>query len=135
MTTNKTKPAKWPEDNLYLRGFSLFKSGRYKEAVDHFRMVTLLHPTVAAYWVSLGHALRRNKELIEAIECYKVALLLGLNEDADLLHSLAECFKDSGKDTEALLSIQEAQKFAKPELKYRLALIEKNWCNKDLYEP
>ena len=129
--TNKTKPAKWQGDNLFLRGFSLYKAGKFKEAADHFRMVTLLAPTEGRYWISLGHALRRAGQLEEAIDTYKAAILLGQSEDPEMLLSLAECYKDTGQDDEAMVTLEEASLFADKELHYRLDLIKKNWSNKD----
>lgn len=133
MKTNKTKPEKLQVDDLFLRGFSLFKSGRYRQAVDYFRMVTLLAPMEGRFWISLGHAIRKTQDLDGAIEAFKAALVLGQHHDKDLWLTLAECYQDKGCNDKALEALTEAIALAPPEEQGRLELIHKNLSHEVCY--
>ena len=137
MTTNLIKPEKLQVDDLFMRGFALFKSGQYKQSADFFRMVTLLAPTEGRYWISLGHVIRKMGDLDGAIEAFKAALILGQDNDSDLWLTLAECFQDKGLKDKALVALEQAMAVLPPQAKQtreRLELIKKTWSNEVCYE-
>lgn len=129
MMINSTKPAKWQAADLFDRGYSLFRCGKFRDAADYFRVLTLLHATEGNYWIALGHMLKLCGEVDEAIQIYKAALHLGHDSNPDLLLALAECFKDKGLTDFALITLREAKLHAEPAMNCRLELIEKAWLN------
>lgn len=127
------KPQAPQVNELFLRGFSLFKSGRYEQAADYFRMVTLLAPLEGRFWISLGHALRKTGDIDSAIETFKAALLLGQRGDKDLWLTLAECFHAKGEQAQAMVALEEAMMLAPEEEQVRLELFKKTLASEVCY--
>lgn len=127
MMTNSIKPEKLQVDDLFLRGFALFKSGSYQQAVDFFRMVTLMAPAEGRFWVSLGHALRKTGDLDGAVESLKAALLLGQQKDKDVWLTLAECYQDRGAQEKAQAALDEAIELSPGPEKERLEMMRKTY--------
>lgn len=128
--TNKTKHDKWQAADIFERGFSLYRCGKYQDAADYFRLLTLMEPRQGRYWASLGYALQKSGNRDEAIECYKASLLVGDSNDVDVLFTLAEAFKERGENEAALQALRHAIPHAEPEFKARLEIIEKVWSNR-----
>ena len=128
--TNSIKLDKWQAADIFERGYSLYRCGKYLAAVDYFRLLTAIQPKQGRYWASLGYALKRAGKIEEATECLKAALLVGDATDVDVLFTLAEALKEQGEDEAALAALQHAIPYAEPEFKARLEIIEKVWSNR-----
>lgn len=127
------KPQAQQVNELFLRGFSLFKSGRYEQAAQYFRMVTLLAPLEGRFWISLGHAIRKTGDIDGAIEAFRAALLLGQSRNKDVWLTLAECFHAKGLPEKALAALEEAMNLAPSQEQVRLELFKKTLSDEVCY--
>jgi type III secretion system low calcium response chaperone LcrH/SycD len=96
---------------LYVVGYQLYENGKYREAVDVFRVLTVLDQTERKYWMGLGASLHMQKEYDRALQCYGYAALLNENDPYAHFHA-AECFLVQGKREEAYHVLEVAKSVA-----------------------
>lgn len=125
--TRETKHEKYPETDLFERGFALFQSGQYAQAADYFRLLTLVAPSEGDYYAAMGHALKKSADNEGALAAYQTAVLLGHDKEPDLMFSMAETLNSLTYKKEALAALKQAIRHAEPSFKARLKMIQKVW--------
>lgn len=76
---------------LYAIGFQLYENGKYREAIDVFRVLTVLDVSERKYWLGLGASFQMQKDYDCALQSYGYAALLNENDPYAHFHA-AECF-------------------------------------------
>ena len=60
---------------LYVMGYELYRNGKYEEAKNFFRVLTLADSFERKYWMGLAACLQMLKDYNKAIECYSAAAI------------------------------------------------------------
>jgi len=95
-----------PDTHLFLANFYA-ESGRYPEAIESFKRLTLLEPNDAFWHLLLGNAYYDSNHPEEAIESYKAAIRLDRDcFDAHL--SLGDVYYGSSRYAESIEHFKEA---------------------------
>lgn len=84
-------------------------------------------PANGSYFAALGHALKKLGDLEGALPPYHAAVMLGGQDQPDLMFSLAETLKMLGHKIAALKALKQAILYADPAFKARLKMIQMNW--------
>lgn len=92
---------------LYTTGYGLYKNGKYSDARDFFRFITLSDPTDRRSWIGLGASYQMMKLYKESIECYSVAAMQNPNDPYVHLYA-AECFHYLGEKTRSVATLDSA---------------------------
>lgn len=90
----KTKPSSTtPEtaNQLYAMAFRFYESGKYREAVHFFRVLTSMNTDERKFWIGLGASLQMLRDYENALPAYGIAALLDENDPQVHLYA-AECF-------------------------------------------
>lgn len=81
---------------MYAIGFKLYENGKYKEAVDVFRVLTVLDKEQKKHWLGLGASYQQLKDYDRALQSYAYAALLDERDPFVHFHA-AECFLSQKK--------------------------------------
>jgi len=81
---------------LYAFGYGFYENGKYENAVQFFRFLTLVDPKKKKYWMGLGASYQMLKDDECALQCYGAAAILDQNDPFTHFHA-AECFFSLGK--------------------------------------
>jgi len=102
---------KFPEDAKARNswGVALRKSGRWAEAITHFRASIRIDPQLGLAYQNLGVTLRKSSDLEGAIEVYNSFLKLQPN-DAVTWYNLGFTLHEAGKLLEATVAFEHAVK-------------------------
>ena len=76
--------------DLYDRGYYLFTSGRFEDALTVFQVLNRIQPNVAHYWRALGAINQQLEYYNHAIESYDKAIKLNKNDIISYVYR-AEC--------------------------------------------
>lgn len=118
---------------LYGTAFELYRNGKYEDAADVFRFLTLSNSFERKYWIGLAACHQMNKHYAEAIECYSIAAIQDPTDPYAHLHA-AECFFHMGQKTKAKEALASAAATAKDSpvhaaLMPKLELLHAVWSN------
>lgn len=112
--------------NHYDRAWALYQVDRFKEAESHFHRLVEDTPTNGYYWEALGHCLKMQGKHEEALEMYRMAMLMG-SRDPNLYVYVAECLNKSGNRENCLKMLELAEKKLEDRKKPSLSLLKKMW--------
>jgi type III secretion system low calcium response chaperone LcrH/SycD len=97
---------------LYGIAYELYRNGKYQEAQDVFRFLTLANSFERKYWIGLAACHQMQKHYTDAIECYSIAAIQDPSDPYAHLHA-AECFFHLGNHAKALEALESAKITAK----------------------
>lgn len=122
------------EEAMYSMAYQYYRNGKYEEAKNFFKFLTLSNPFERKYWMGLGAANHMLKIYQNAIECYSIAAVQDPNEPTAHWHA-AECFYASGNTTDAFKALESAIEVAKGNDIHRtfvsqLELVQQAWLEK-----
>lgn len=118
---------------MYALAYYSYENGKYKEAVDIFRVMTLIEPQNPKYWLGLGAALQMLKEYSKALQAYAAAASIDTENPFHHYHA-GECLLAMGQKQDAFEALESAEAAAKEEsenhnLIPRIALLRETWTN------
>lgn len=110
---------------IYAAAYSKYENGKYAEAVNLFRFLTLFDLNSRRNWMGLGAAQQMLKEYDEAIKSYAFAALMD-DRDPYVFLYIAHCLIAKGDIPLALQTLNSAETAAGGETKYQglLAQVE-----------
>lgn len=97
---------------LYGMAYELYRNGKYEEAKDVFRFLTLANSFERKHWLGLAACCQIMKNYEEAITCYSTAAIQDPSDPYTHLHA-AECFFHLGNHTKAKEALESATITAK----------------------
>jgi type III secretion system low calcium response chaperone LcrH/SycD len=77
-------------EGLYSFAFRFYKEGKYQEATNFFRFLTLIDTKTVKNWTGLGASLQMLQNYQKALKAYNVALVLG-HKCPETAYHMAEC--------------------------------------------
>lgn len=108
---------------LYGVAYRFYQSGKYDEAENFFRFLTLTEPLVIKNWIGLGAALQLRKKYQEAIETYASAGILdALQENPLIPYYVAQCYHSLGKSEQGIKGLDAAEAMVTDRVKYQSLL-------------
>ena len=119
---------------IYAIAYELYKNGKYEEAKQCFRFLTLTNSFERKYWMGLAATYQMLKSYSEAIECYSAAALQDFTDPYVHCHA-ADCFFHMGNIAKAKEALNSAIMTAKNHLELhealiiRLELLSEVWSN------
>lgn len=109
--------------SLYATSFRLYNSGKYEDAKNFFRILTLSDPHQRRFWTGLAACYKMLKSYSEAIECYSVAAIQDPTDPFVHAHA-ADCYHALGNCQQAIGALESAIEMAKSNTEHR-ALVSK----------
>lgn len=106
------------KDKLYAKAYYLYESGKYNEAGQLFRLLTLADLTNSKHWMGLGATYQMLKEYDEAAAAYAVAALNDPSNPYPPLYA-AECLMELGKWKDVVNALEDAEKLASQQMQYK----------------
>ena len=128
LSTAPTVPA-IDAEQFYAHGYALYQSGRAKDAVDVFRVLSARQPFELRFWFGLGASLQEDRSYSEALCAWAMAALLEPADPYPHFHA-AECAYSLHQKDEALKALAEAKariKDSSHPLKGPVELLEERW--------
>lgn len=118
-------------DALYAIAYELHRNGKYEEAKDLFRFLTLANSFERKYWIGLAACYQMLKMYAKAIQCYTAAALQEPSDPYVHWHA-ADCFFHLGNLNQAQEALESACRVAKANEAYaslipKLGLIVDAW--------
>jgi type III secretion system low calcium response chaperone LcrH/SycD len=118
---------------LYAMAYQLYRNGKYSDAKQFFRYLTLTQPEQRHFWMGLAACQQMLKEYNQAIESYSVAAIQEPN-DPYVHWYAADCFWANGQLEEGHNTLKSAISTAKKDSKHhvfalKLELIQHAWMN------
>lgn len=117
---------------LYSMAYQLYRNGKYADAKDFFRFLTIANTHDRRFWKGLGACYQMLKDYPAAIECYSVAAIQNPNDPYVHFYA-AECSRHAGNHSLALSTLESALTVAKvtsqhASLATKLKLIYQAWA-------
>lgn len=78
-------------EKAYGRGVSLYKAGRYDEAMAYFQTLSTINPKDSRYLMGTSASLHMKKDYYAAIQCYNLTSILDPDDPLPLYH-MADCY-------------------------------------------
>lgn len=118
---------------LYGIAYELYRNGKYEEAKDVFRFLTLADSFERKHWLGLAACFQMKKNYAEAIECYSTAAIQDPSDPYVHWHA-ADCFFHLGNHTKAKEALESATITAKGNQAHaalipKLELLSNVWSN------
>lgn len=113
----------------YDRAWALYETNRYEEATTVFQLLIAKMPHRSLYWKGLGHTLKMQKRYQEAVDAYRVAILLGEKDPLFMVH-VADCLRFTEDKPKTKLLIEWVEKNIEHKFLPWLREIKKAWVAK-----
>lgn len=95
---------------LYEAAYHLYKGGRYIDAEQFFRLLTMIDVANVDYWMGLGATLQMQKKWQEAVDVYGAAAVLDKKKGNPLPHLYgAQCLHALDDKENALKALKSAK--------------------------
>lgn len=135
-TPEDKKSISFSQDALlaaYTIAYDFYRNGKYGDAKNFFRLLTVADSFERKYWMGLGACCQMLKAYEEAVDCYSVA---ALQDPSDLYahwHA-ADCFFHLGKLDQAQEALNSALQIAQGNESHRnlipqLSLLAETWSS------
>lgn len=96
---------------IYAMGVNFYKAGNYADAEKVFRFLTLFDHLNSRYWTGLGSLRQVQRQFAAAIEAYRFASFLDL-ENPKPMYYAAECHLSLGQKDEARAALDALAEYA-----------------------
>jgi type III secretion system low calcium response chaperone LcrH/SycD len=105
-------------EGVYGQAYRLYNTGKYKEAVQIFRLLLMINSTEPKYAMGLAACFHMMKDYQSAVNTYSIVGIIDPESPISFYHS-SDCFIQMGDPLSALVSLEMAIKRAgdKPEYK------------------
>lgn len=118
-------------NTFYAFAYRFYREGKYQEATDFFRFLTLIRPYEKRGWMGLGAAEQMSKNYHRALSAYAFLCVLDDQDPYPHFHA-AECYLALNDVIEGLLALNAAGAACddSPEhldLKKKIALMRERW--------
>ena len=102
-------------EGMYGQAYRLYNTGKYKEAIELFRMLTLINVQESKYLMGLAACFHMLKEYRKAVDMYTMCTLIDEANPIPYFH-LSDCYMQMSDNASALIALEMAIKRAtKPE--------------------
>ncbi len=123
-------------EELYEDGYLFYEAGKFTEALNHFRLLTLFEAHHPRNWMGLGASHQMLRQFEQALEAYRIALLLDPENPSICVHA-SECYFGLNEIKHGLEALKYAEAIADNKDHYKplisqLAFIRKRWSNRGL---
>ena len=118
---------------IYAMGVNFYKAGNYEDAEKVFKFLTMYDHLNSRYWTAMGSLRQVQRKFAEAIEAYKFASFLDL-ENPKPMYYAAECMMALGQKTEALAALAALEQYAPKTAENGRAYLAKGAALKALIE-
>lgn len=92
---------------LYAMGYELYRNGKYEDAKNFFRILTLADSFERKYWMGLAACLQMLKDYNNAIESYSAAAIQDPSDPYAHWHA-ADCYFQLGNLSKAKEALESA---------------------------
>lgn len=114
-------------EDIYASGYALYEGGKYREAADCFRVLTLEEPSESRHWMGLAAAHQMLAEYELALQAYACAADLHPQNPYTHLHA-AECFFALGKKDDAAEALAACgQTTSEPHILDKIAVMKESF--------
>lgn len=105
-------------EGVYGQAYRLYNTGKYKEAVQIFRLLLMINTTEPKYAMGLAACFHMMKDYKAAIDTYSIVGVVDPESPISFYHA-SDCFMQMGDTASAVIALQMAIKRAgeKPEFK------------------
>lgn len=105
-------------EGVYGQAYRLYNTGKYKEAIQIFRLLLMINSTEPKYAMGLAACFHMSKDYKSAINTYSIVGIIDPENPISFYHA-SDCFMQIGDPASALISLEMAIKRAgeKPEFK------------------
>lgn len=105
-------------EGVYGQAYRLYNTGKYKEAIQIFRLLLMINSTEPKYAMGLAACFHMMKDYQSAVNTYSVVGVIDPQNPISFYHA-SDCFIQMGDPLSALVSLEMAIKRAgeKPEYK------------------
>jgi type III secretion system low calcium response chaperone LcrH/SycD len=105
-------------EGVYGQAYRLYNTGKYKEAIQIFRLLVMINSTEPKYAMGLAACFHMAKDYKTAVNAYAIVGVVDPDNPISFYHA-SDCFIQMGDPTSALISLDMAIKRAgeKPEFK------------------
>ncbi|MCB1112444.1 MAG: SycD/LcrH family type III secretion system chaperone [Chlamydiales bacterium] len=108
------------KDALYAVAYSHYQSGKYKEAVVFFQLLTGVDTLNASYWKGLAATFQMMKDFERAVEAYSIVAIFDEKEVDPMPHyHAAQCLHSLGQLERGMQALKSANAVAKKDKKYQ----------------
>nr|NGY95994.1 hypothetical protein [Neochlamydia sp. AcF84] len=103
-------------EGLYAQGYNFYQTGRYKDAVQVFRLLIMLNANEAKYILGLASCFHMMKEYKNAVDTYTICCVLDPENPIPYYH-MSDCFVAMKDPYSTIIALEMAIKKAgnKPE--------------------
>lgn len=103
-------------EGLYAQAYNFYQTGRFKDALQIFRLLIMLNAYESKYTLGLGACLHMLKEYKDAVDCYTLCTVLDPQSPIPFYH-MSDCFLAMKDPYSAIVALDMAIKRAdgKPE--------------------
>ncbi len=117
---------------VYASAYKYYQNRKYAEAINLFRLLTVLDPQNYTYWLGLGAAQQMNKELDKALLSYTFAATIDPTDPTLFFHT-ADCLLAMNKIDLALTFLDQAEILSAGNEKFdnlieQIKLIKQAWA-------
>ena len=105
-------------EGVYGQAYRLYNTGKYKEAIQIFRLLIMINSTDSKYAMGLAACFHMMKDFKAALDAYSIVSVVDPESPISFYHS-SDCFMQMGDQASALIALEMAIKRAgeKPEFK------------------
>ena len=101
---------------IYAMGVNFYKAGNYDDAEKVFKFLVMFDHMSSRYWTAMGSLRQVQRRFAQAVEAYKFASFLDL-ENPKPLYYAAECLVALGDKAKALDALAAVDEFAAKDAK------------------
>lgn len=103
-------------EGIYAQAYRLYNTGRYKDAIQLFRLLVSLAPTEEKFLLGLGACFHLMKEYKDAVDTYTLCAAMNQTNPVPLYH-ISDCLIQMNDPVSAKISLEIAVQVAgdKPE--------------------
>lgn len=94
-------------EGVYGQAYRLYNTGRYKDAIQIFRLLIMLNPTEAKYTLGLAACFHMMKEYIKAVNAYALCSVISPESPIPFYHS-SDCYIQMKDPLSASVSLRLA---------------------------
>lgn len=105
-------------EEMYAKGYNLYKSGKYKEALPHFKLLIVAHPKEPRYSFAVAACLHMLKQYSEAGFMYNCSSFLDPSNPIPQYH-LANCCLQINNHVGAYIALEMALKRCKQNVQHK----------------
>lgn len=105
-------------EGVYGQAYRLYNTGKYKEAIQIFRLLLMINSTETKYAMGLAACFHMMKDYKTAVDSYSLVALIDPESPIPFYHS-SDCLMQMGDPVSAVIALEMAIKRAgeKPEFK------------------